>query len=110
MFSCLSEEEKNTLLSLLETVRADWKERYQDGPRRHGGGICQTLHFMLKEDISHEDAVRFVAEEVAHYKKSLERNRTQYKIVEETTQPDGSIMIKIKKQYNQSPVGDYLNE
>ena len=28
--------------------------------------ICQTLHFMLKEDISHEDAVRFVAEEVAH--------------------------------------------
>lgn len=37
MFSCLSEEEKNTLLSLLETVRADWKERYQDGPRRHGG-------------------------------------------------------------------------
>ena len=72
--------------------------------------ICQTLHFMLKEDISHEDAVRFVAEEVAHYKKSLERNRTQYKIVEETTQPDGSIMIKIKKQYNQSPVGDYLNE
>lgn len=72
--------------------------------------ICQTLHFMLKEDISHKDAVRFVAEEVAHYKKSLERNRTQYKIVEETTQPDGSIMIKIKKQYNQSPVGDYLNE
>lgn len=37
MFSCLSEEEKNTLLSLLETVRADWKERYQDGPRCHGG-------------------------------------------------------------------------
>ena len=54
--------------------------------------------------------VRFVAEEVAHYKKSLERNRTRYKIVEETTQPDGSIMIRIKKQYNQSPVGDYLNE
>ena len=72
--------------------------------------ICQTLHFMLKEDISHEDAVRFVTEEVAHYKKSLERNRTRYKILEETTQPDGSIMIRIKKQYNQSPVGDYLNE
>ena len=67
--------------------------------------ICQTLHFMLKEDISHEDAVRFVAEEVAHYKKSLERNRTRYKIVEETTQPDGSIMIKIKKQYNRVRLG-----
>ena len=71
--------------------------------------ICQTLHFMLKEDIAHEMAVRQVQEEVAHYKRTLERNRTQYKIIEETTQPDGSIIIKIIKQYNQSRVGDYLN-
>lgn len=71
--------------------------------------ICQTLHFILKEDIAHEMAVRQVQEEVAHYKRTLERNRTQYKIIEETTQPDGSIIIKIIKQYNQSPVGDYLN-
>ena len=71
--------------------------------------ICQTLHFMLKEDIAHEMAVRQVQEEAAHYKRTLECNRTQYKVVEETTQPDGSIIIKIIKQYNQSPVGDYLN-
>lgn len=71
--------------------------------------ICQTLHFMLKEDLDHEYAVKHVAEEVAHYKKTLERNKTQYRILEETTQPDGSIMIKIIKQYNTSPVGDYLN-
>lgn len=71
--------------------------------------ICQTLHFMLKEDIAHEMAVHQVQEEVAHYKRTLERNHTQYKVVEETTQPDGSIIIKIIKQYNQSPVGDYLN-
>ena len=71
--------------------------------------ICQTLHFILKEDIAHEMAVRQVQEEVAHYKRTLERNRTQYKIIEETTQPDGSIIIKIIKQYNQSPVGDYMN-
>ena len=71
--------------------------------------ICQTLHFMLKEDIAHELAVRQVQEEVTHYKHTLERNRTQYKILEETTQPDGSVMLKIVKQYNQSPVGDYLN-
>lgn len=30
MFSCLSEEEKSLLLSLLETVKEDWKKRYQD--------------------------------------------------------------------------------
>jgi len=29
--------------------------------------------------------------------------------VEETTQTDGSVILKIIKQYNTSPVGDYLN-
>lgn len=71
--------------------------------------ICQTLHFMLKEDIGHDYAVSLVKEEVAQYKRTLERNRTQYKIVEETEQSDGSIMIKIIKQYNSSPVGNYLD-
>lgn len=71
--------------------------------------ICQTLHFMLKEDAEHSYAVNLVKQEVEHYKKNLERNHTQYKIVEETEQPDGSVMIKIIKQYNSSPVGDYLN-
>ena len=71
--------------------------------------ICQTLHFMLKEDVAHDYAVRLVRDEVAHYKKNLERNHTRYKIVEETTQPDGSILVKVIKQYNTSPVGDYLD-
>ncbi len=70
--------------------------------------ICQTLHFMLKEDVAHEWAVKQVQDELEHYKRSLERNRTQYKILEETTQPDGSILVKVIKQYNASPVGDYL--
>lgn len=39
MFSCLSEEEKETLLSLLEKVREDWKSRYrEDRSGRHGEG------------------------------------------------------------------------
>jgi hypothetical protein len=71
--------------------------------------LCQTLHFMLKEDLDHDAALQFVAQEVEHYKKSLERNRTQYKIVEQTTQPDGSILMKVMKQYNSSPVGNYLD-
>lgn len=70
--------------------------------------ICQTLHFMLKEDVGHDYAVKLVKEELEHYKKKLEQNKTQYRIVEEMLQTDGSIMIKIIKQYNQSPVGDYL--
>lgn len=71
--------------------------------------ICQTLHFMLKEDVGHDLAVKLVQDEVVHYKKTLERNRTLYKIVEETDQADGSIMIKVIKQYNSSPVGSYLD-
>lgn len=71
--------------------------------------ICQTLHFMLKEDLEHPYAAKQVQDEVEHYKQTLERNRVRYRIVEETVQPDDSIIIKVIKQYNQSPVGAYLN-
>ena len=70
--------------------------------------ICQTLHFQLKEDVAHDLAARQVQEEVAHYKAQLDKNRTLYRIVDETPQPDGSVMLKIIKQYNNSDVGDYL--
>lgn len=70
--------------------------------------ICRTLHFMLKEDAEQQWAANHVVQEVEHYKQSLERNHTRYKILEETTQPDGSVILKIIKQYNASPVGDYL--
>ena len=71
--------------------------------------ICQTLHFMLKEDAEHDWAVNQCRQDLEQYKRNLDRNRTQYKIVEETVQPDGSIIVKVIKQYNSSPVGDYLN-
>ncbi|HOF67857.1 MAG TPA: hypothetical protein PLF24_00035 [Ruminococcus sp.] len=71
--------------------------------------ICQTLHFMLKEDTPHDYAVKLVKDEIAAYKSNLEKNRTQYKIIEEVEQPDGSFIVKVIKQYNSSPIGDYLN-
>ena len=71
--------------------------------------ICQTLHFLPKEDVEHNCAVKLVREEVAHYKATLDRNRTKYRILEELTQEDGSILVKVIKQYNACPVGDYLN-
>ena len=71
--------------------------------------ICQTLHFMLEDGVDQALGAKLVQEDVAHYKKTLDRNRTQYRIVEETLQPDGSVILKIIKQYNQSPVGDYLD-
>lgn len=71
--------------------------------------ICQTLHFMLKEDVGHDYAVKQVKEEVSQYKKTLEHNHTPYRIAEETEQSDGSMILKVIKQYNSSPVGTYLD-
>ena len=70
--------------------------------------ICQTLHFMTKEEEQPENAIRWVRQEVEQYKKGLERNHTKYRILEETEQPDGSMIVKVIKQYNSAPVGDYL--
>lgn len=70
--------------------------------------ICQTLHFMLKEDLPREYAVKLVDEEVAAYKASLAKHNTLYKITEESREDDGSVIVNIIKQYNQSPVGTYL--
>ena len=71
--------------------------------------LLQTLHFQLKEELEHELAVKAVQNEVAHYKAQLERNRTAFKIDEETVQPDGSILIRIRKQYNAVNTGEYLD-
>lgn len=71
--------------------------------------ICQTLHFMLKDGLAHSIAARQVREEVEYYKQALERNHTKHKIVDETTQEDGSVIVRIIKQYNQSPAGNYLD-
>ena len=71
--------------------------------------ITQTLHFLLKEDVGHDYAIKLVNEEVKKYKASLEKGKVQYKILSETIQEDGSIMIEIKKQYNTFPVGHYLD-
>ena len=70
--------------------------------------ICQTLLFCQREEVSKELNEKFAREEFEKYKQSLEKSKLEYKILEETKQADGSIVIKVMKQYNNSPVGDYL--
>ena len=83
-----------------------WYERMK---RVKAACICQTLHFLLKEGIDHDDAVALVRREVEHYRRRMEENRIKYKIVEEQEQPDGSIVVKVMRQYNSTSVGDYLD-
>lgn len=70
----------------------------------------QTIHFQLKEDLGHDEAVKEVQAELEHYKEVLKRKRVQHKITAETVQPDGSILIKIMRQYNAYDCGSYLNQ
>ncbi|MCR5232499.1 MAG: hypothetical protein K6E53_01120 [Lachnospiraceae bacterium] len=76
--------------------------------RVHAACVCQTLHFFQKDEISKERNAKYSQEELEKYKQSLERSHTEYRVLEEKKQDDGSIVIKVIKQYNKSPVGDYL--
>lgn len=71
--------------------------------------ICQTLLFSVKEPISREDSERQNRQEIEGYKQLLEKRRIRHKLVEETVLEDGSIRLKLVKQYNASSVGDYLD-
>jgi len=70
--------------------------------------LQQTIHFMLKDDWAHDAALKAVKDEVVRYKAQLNRSRTKYRIINEAVQPDGSVVIEIKKQVNAYSCGDYL--
>ncbi len=64
--------------------------------------ILQTLVFSQKPELGYtkEYSLKLNHEEIEHYKKTLERSRTKYIIVDETEQDDGSIVVHVKKQYS----------
>lgn len=70
--------------------------------------LLQTIHFILKEDLGHAAAVSAVKAELEHYKDQLRRSFTKYQIIDEEEQPDGSIIIHIKKQYNNHNCDEYM--
>ena len=47
-------------------------------------------------------------DELEQYKKKMDRRNTRYEILETNKQEDGSIIIKIKKQYNTYGTEGYL--
>ena len=46
--------------------------------------------------------------ERGHFERHLNRTRTRYRILEEQTLPDGSIVVKLQKQYNQYDCAPYF--
>ena len=71
--------------------------------------ICQTLRFALPDGTEAANAAELMRQEAEQYKKGLEEKHIRHRIVSEQAEPDGSVVLKIIKQYNTSPVGDYLN-
>lgn len=69
----------------------------------------QTLHFFPKDGLAPDEAKVYIRQEYGHYKAQLEQRGTQYKILEEVEQPDGTLMVKLKRQNNYHPVGSYLD-
>lgn len=73
--------------------------------------IFQTLLFDQKPEMgySREQALRINHDEIEHYKKSLERAKTRYQITETLEQEDGSVLVRVRKQYNdKAEVDEYF--
>ena len=71
--------------------------------------ITQTVCFSNHDGETTAYAKKAIVQECEKYKSQLEKSGAKYKILSEKTNEDGSIVIEIKKQYNSSPVGEYLN-
>ena len=73
--------------------------------------ILQTLIFSQKPDMgySRERAAQINRDEVEHYKATLERTKTRYQITDESVEADGSIVLRVRKQYNdRTDVSEYF--
>lgn len=73
--------------------------------------ILQTLVFQQKDAnlFSRERVVSMNKDEIEKYKATLDKNKTRYKIDEEAEQEDGSIVVRVRKQYNYTAdVGEYF--
>ncbi|NLL39477.1 MAG: hypothetical protein GX254_07840 [Clostridiales bacterium] len=71
--------------------------------------LQQTIHFKKDEGLDSATAKKRIRAELAHFKVQLKRSQIRYKIKDEIVQPDGSIILKIDRQFNNYDCGDYLS-
>lgn len=69
----------------------------------------QTIRFAAKDAATVAEAARLADAEYRHYLAQLDRGHTVCKVLEELPQKDGSLLIRIKRQYNNYDTGDYLD-
>jgi len=79
--------------------------------RVKSGCIFQTLVFSQRPEAEYsvEQARKVNLQEIEHYKAALERTRTRYQITGQTELEDGSIELRVRKQYNdKADVSEYF--
>ena len=102
------------IISLKKGIRSDRAEaeRGEAMKRVKAACILQTLVFAQKDDcgLTREQQFKVNHDEVSRYKATMDRSRTRYQITEETEQADGSVLVRIRKQYNdKADVSEYFN-
>ncbi len=80
--------------------------------RIQSSAIFQTLCFSQKPELNltRDQALAVNKEEVDRYIRTLERTKTRYRIMDRQEQSDGSIILRVRKQYNPTiSVDEYFN-
>ena len=73
--------------------------------------ILQTLVFMQKEDcgLGKKSIAETNRREFEHYKQAMEKTHTRYQIISQEEQEDGSLVVRVRKQYNdKADVSEYF--
>ncbi len=73
--------------------------------------ILQTLIFQQKEDcgFTREQILKLNRTEISRYRDAMERTKTRYQIVSEEELENGSILLRIRKQYNdKADISEYF--
>lgn len=71
--------------------------------------LLQTICFQARDEYDSAFNRQQVQKEYEAYKALMNRRGTKFKILEEKVLDNGSIVIKLKKQNNQQPIGDYFD-
>jgi len=71
--------------------------------------LIQTIGFYPKNDYPTQFDKELVRKEYENYKSLMERRGTKYQILKEEVQENGAIIVELKKQNNQQPLGEYFN-
>lgn len=73
--------------------------------------ILQTLIFMQKEEVNFtkDEALKLNNDELSRYLNSLDETGSKYSVDSKEVSDNGSIILRIRKQYTSStPVGEYF--